>query len=78
MRDLLNTHRLTDKLLVQSGGQNTAVANDFAVAVDMTQTLALSIGYGLRYNSNPPFGTKSTDQLTTINIVYRFNSPTKK
>jgi putative salt-induced outer membrane protein len=77
-QQLTHTTKLTDKLLVQSGGQNTAVANDFAVAVDMTQTLALSIGYGLRYNSNPPFGTKSTDQLTTINIVYSFNSPTKK
>lgn len=77
-QQLTHTTKLTDKLLVQSGGQNTAVANDFAVAVNMTETLALSIGYGLRYNSNPPAGTKSTDQLTTINIVYSFNNPTKK
>ena len=77
-QQLTHTTRLTDKLLVQSGGQNTSVANDFAVAVNMTETLALSVGYGLRYNSNPPFGTKSTDQLTTINIVYSFNSPTRK
>ena len=70
--------KLTDKLLIQSGGQNTAVANDFAVAVNMTDTLALSVGYGVRYNSNPPIGTKSSDQLTTVNIVYSFNNPTKK
>ena len=63
---------------MQSGGQNTAIANDFAVAVNMTQALALSVGYGVRYNSNPPAGTKSTDQLTTVNIVYSFNSPTKE
>jgi Protein of unknown function, DUF481 len=43
-----------------------AVANDFAVAVNMTQTLALSVGYGVRYNSAPPTGTKSTDQLTEV------------
>jgi putative salt-induced outer membrane protein len=77
-QQLTKTTRLTDKMLVQSGGQNTAVANDFAVRVNMTDTLALSVGYGVRYNSNPPAGTKSTDQLTTINIVYSFNSPTKK
>jgi putative salt-induced outer membrane protein len=77
-QSLTKTTKLTDKLLVQSGGQNTAIANDFAVAVNMTQALALSIGYGVRYNSNPPAGTKSTDQLTTVNIVYSFNSPTKK
>ena len=77
-QQLTTTTKITDKLLVQSGGQNTAVANDFAVAVNINASLALSVGYGLRYNSNPPPGTSSTDQLTTINIVYAFNSPTKK
>jgi putative salt-induced outer membrane protein len=78
MQQLTKTTQLTDKLLVQAGGQNTSVANDFAVAVNMTDTLALSVGYGLRYNSNPPAGSKTTDQLTTVNLVYNFNSPTKK
>jgi putative salt-induced outer membrane protein len=77
LQQLTKTTKLTDKLLVTSGGQNTAVANDFAIAVNMTDTLALSFGYGLRYNSNPPAGTKSTDQLTTINVVYSFNQPKK-
>jgi putative salt-induced outer membrane protein len=77
-QQLTRTTKLTDKLLVQSGGQNTSVANDLAVAVNMTNALALSVGYGVRYNSNPPAGTKSNDQLTTINIVYSFNNPTKK
>ncbi len=78
LQQLTRTTKLTDKLLIQSGGQNTAVANDFAVAVNMTDTLALSVGYGLRYNSNPPAGSKTTDQLTTVNLVYSFNSPTRK
>jgi putative salt-induced outer membrane protein len=77
-QQLTKTTKLTDKLLVQSGGQNTAVANDFAIAVNMTDALALSVGYGVRYNSNPPIGTKSTDQLTTLNVVYSFNQPKKK
>ena len=76
-QQLTKTTKLTDKLLVQAGGQNTAVSNDFAIAVNMTDALALSAGYGLRYNSNPPFGTKSTDQLTTLNVVYSFNQPKK-
>jgi putative salt-induced outer membrane protein len=77
-QQLTKTTKLTDKLLVQAGGQNTAVANDFAVAVNMTDVLALSVGYGLRYNSNPPAGSKTTDQLTTVNLVYNFNNPTRK
>ncbi|HVW67953.1 MAG TPA: DUF481 domain-containing protein [Steroidobacteraceae bacterium] len=76
-QQLTKTTKLTDKLLVQAGGQNTSVANDFAVAVSMTQTLALSVGYGVRYNSEPPAGTKSTDQLFTVNLVYSFNQPKK-
>jgi putative salt-induced outer membrane protein len=72
-QQITKTTKLTDRFLVQSGDQNTAVANDFGVAVDMTHSLALSVGYGLRYNSSPPFGTKTTDQLTTVNLVYHFN-----
>jgi putative salt-induced outer membrane protein len=78
LQQVTQTTKLTDKLLVQSGGQNTAVANDFAVAVNVNSSLALSVGYGVRYNSNPPAGTKTTDQLTTVNLVYNFNSSVKK
>jgi putative salt-induced outer membrane protein len=76
-QQITKTTKLTDKFLVQSGGQDTAIANDFAIAVNITDLLALSVGYGLRYNSNPPLGTKSTDQLTTVNLVYAFNQPKK-
>jgi putative salt-induced outer membrane protein len=76
-QQLTKTTKLSDKMAVQAGGQNTAVANDFSIAVSMTDTLALSFGYGVRYNSNPPAGTKSTDQLTTVNLVYSFNQPKK-
>jgi putative salt-induced outer membrane protein len=72
-QQITKTTKLTDKLLVQAGGLNTSVANDFAVAVNMTRSLALSVGYGIRYNSAPPTGTKSTDQLFTVNVVYSFN-----
>ncbi len=74
---LTPTTKVTDKLLVQSGGQNTSVANDAAVAVNINASLALSVGYGVRYNSQPAAGTKSTDQLLTLNLVYSFNQPKK-
>jgi putative salt-induced outer membrane protein len=76
-QQITKTTKLTDRLAIQSGGQNSAVANDFAIAVNMTQALALSFGYGVRYNSNPTAGTKSTDELTTVNLVYAFNQPKK-
>jgi putative salt-induced outer membrane protein len=36
----------------------------------MTESLALAVGYAVRYNSDPPPLSESTDTLTTINLVY--------
>lgn len=64
--------KLLDKLLVESGADNTFVQNDFAVEVSMTKTFALSLGYGIRHNTEPPTGLARTDRLTTANLVYNF------
>ena len=62
--------KLTNKLLAESGSDNTAVQNDLALSVSMTKTLALAVGFGVRYNSDPPPLAESTDTLTTVNLVY--------
>jgi putative salt-induced outer membrane protein len=64
------TTKLTNKLLAEFGGDNTAVANDIALQVSMTQSFALAAGLGVRYNSDPPPLSESTDTLITINLVY--------
>jgi putative salt-induced outer membrane protein len=68
--ELTATTKLVDKLLLETGSDNTSVANDLGVQVSMTKRLALSVGYGVRYNSAPAQGSQKTDQLTTMNIVY--------
>ncbi|HEX6639290.1 MAG TPA: DUF481 domain-containing protein [Steroidobacteraceae bacterium] len=62
--------KVTNKLLAEFGADNTAVANDLALQVSMTQSLALAVGIGVRYNSDPPPLSESTDTLTTVNLVY--------
>lgn len=62
--------KITNKLLAEFGAENTAVANDIALQVSMTQSLALAVGIGVRYNSDPPPLSESTDTLTTVNLVY--------
>jgi putative salt-induced outer membrane protein len=62
--------KLTDKLVIQSGSNDTSVGNDLGVQVAMSERLALSVGYGIRYNSDPAPGTKKVDTLTTVNVVY--------
>lgn len=64
------TTKLTNKFLAESGSDNTAVQDDIAVSVSMTPSFALAVGFGVRYNSNPPPLAESTDTLTTVNLVY--------
>ena len=79
LRGLLDfSHRLTDntqlfnRLLVESGADNTFAQNDFGVAVAMNESFALKAGLQLRHNSEVGAGTRKTDSLTTVNLVYSF------
>jgi putative salt-induced outer membrane protein len=68
---LTGSTTLTEKLFVTSGSLNTAVANDLGIQVSMSDVLALSLGYGIRYNTAPAAGVKKLDQVTTVNVVYK-------
>ncbi len=69
---------LIDKLTVESGSSNTLIQNDLALQVKMTDVLALSLGYQVRYNTKPgprAFGGGEyahSDRLLTANLVYEF------
>jgi putative salt-induced outer membrane protein len=62
--------KLIDKFLVEAGSDNTFAQNDFAIEVAMTDILAISLGYGVRHNTDPPPGLEKTDRQTTANLVY--------
>lgn len=72
------SHRLTDntvlgnRLLVEAGSDNTFAQNDLGVAVAMNEAFALKAGLQLRHNTEVGAGTKKTDTLTTVNLVYSF------
>ena len=69
---LTETTKIIDKFVVEAGSSNTFVANDLALQVKMSDKFSLSAGIGVRYNSDPPGGLKTTDTLTTLNLVYGF------
>jgi putative salt-induced outer membrane protein len=62
--------KISNKLLVEWGADNTAMQDDISLQVSMTDTLALAVGVGVRYNTDPPPLSEDTDLLTTINLVY--------
>lgn len=69
---LTETTKVIDKFIIEAGSENTFVGNDIALEVKINDTFALSLGYGVRYNSDPPPGLENTDTLTTVNLVYAF------
>jgi putative salt-induced outer membrane protein YdiY len=64
------TTKITNKFLAESGSDNTALQDDLALSVNMTSSFALAVGFGVRYNSDPPPLAESTDTLFTVNLVY--------
>lgn len=62
--------KITNKFLSELGSENTSVANDLALQVNMNEVLALAVGIGVRYNTDPPPLAESTDTLFTVNLVY--------
>jgi putative salt-induced outer membrane protein len=62
--------KVTNKFLTEAGTDNTSVKNDLALEVSMFESFALAVGIGVRYNSDPPPLSESTDTLFTVNLVY--------
>jgi putative salt-induced outer membrane protein len=63
--------KVIDKLLVESGSDNTFATNELSLQVSMTEKFALSVGYSVRHNTEPTGDLEKTDQLTTLNLVYK-------
>ena len=64
------TTKITNKFLGEVGSSNTALQDDLALQVNMSAVLALAVGLGVRYNSDPPPLAESTDTQLTVNLVY--------
>lgn len=64
------TTNFINRLIVESGADNTFVSNDASLQVKMTDVLALAVGFSVRHNTQPTQDFQETDTLTTINLVY--------
>jgi putative salt-induced outer membrane protein YdiY len=68
--DFTESTKITNKFLAEAGSDNTSLQNDIALQVNMSEVLALAVGIGVRYNTDPPPLAESTDTLFTVNLVY--------
>ncbi len=63
----------TNRLLIETGSNNTFTQFNTGVAVSMTDKFALKVGFEARNNSDlPPGDSEKTDTITTVNLVYGF------
>jgi|HigsolmetaAR204D_1030405.scaffolds.fasta_scaffold00148_19 putative salt-induced outer membrane protein len=69
-RRLTETTKVLNKLLVEAGPDNTFGQNELSLQVKILGSLALAVGYAVRYNTHPPADFRKADTLTTVNLVY--------
>lgn len=67
---LTETTKFVDRLLVETGSDNTYMQNDLGLEVTITGALGLRVGYQVRHNSDVQPGVENTDTLTTVGLLY--------
>ena len=68
--DLIVVHRTEGGYT--GGSANQLLHNFLGLEVKMSSALALAVGLDVQHNSNPPAPKKTTDELTTVNLVFAF------
>jgi len=71
-RVLTDTTSFSNDTLVESGSNNSFAQNITGLSVRINDSMAMKLGFEVRYNSEVPVGLKSTDTITTINLNYKF------
>ena len=70
---IFSTTSWTNRLLIETGSNNTFTQWNTGLTVSMTDAFALKLGFELRNNSDiPPGDSEKTDTITSVNLVYGF------
>lgn len=71
-RQVTDNTQFSNRLLVESGSDNTFIKNLLGLSVAMNDKFALKFGFEYRNNSDVPPGIDKTDTITSANLVYNF------
>ena len=72
MRQLTETTKFEDVLLVEAGDDNTFIQNDLGFSFKVSEKFAVKLAHQYRHNTDAPVGRDSTDTLVSANLVYDF------
>jgi len=59
-------------LNIDSGSDQTITELELGYVNSLTQSLALKVGYDLKNSSDVPAGTRKTDTITSVSLIYSF------
>ncbi len=63
---------LDGALVIDSGSSQTITALALGYVNSLSDSLALKIGYNLKYSSDVPAGSKKSDSITSVSLIYSF------
>ena len=70
---VFKTTKWTNRLLIETGSNNTFTQWNTGLSIAMNAKLAVKLGFELRNNSEiPPGDSDKTDTITSVNLVYNF------
>ena len=72
MRQLTETVKFEDVLVVEAGDENTFIQNDLGFSFKVSEKFAVKLAHQIRHNTDAPIGKDSTDTLVSANLVYDF------
>ncbi len=72
MRQLTDTIKFEDLLLVEAGDDNSFIQNDLGFSFAINEKFAVKLAHQIRHNTDAPVGKDSTDTLVSANLVYDF------
>lgn len=61
-----------DNFRVEIGSENTFIDNEIGLLVNMSEAYALKASVSTRRNSDPAPGSKATDTISSLSLVYNF------
>ena len=67
---LTGTTSVFNKFGAEVASDNNFLQDELGFAVKVSDRIALSLGYAVRHNTDPPAGFRKTDTLSTVNLVY--------
>ncbi len=72
LRKLTETVDFSNVLIVETGSSNTFFQNDAGFSFKVNETMSVKLAHQWRHNTDPASGSKKTDTLLSVNLVYGF------